>query len=148
MLARHIQIFASSNDPSDKDGLKHLPVPPLDFHKILFIHGNLRDAATSVVRRGLAERQIAKLGGIAPLLLPKKIRPKLLSRLMSQQVARYEALSRSDPSRVLVIHFDELWDSLHKIAKFLGVSNRRFVSTFPEKRERSGQPSDRSPASH
>jgi hypothetical protein len=136
-VLKFLQSFVEANAPHDEDELKHLPYPPRQFDKIIYVSGEVDLAAASVIRRGFSLSQIAKLGGTISLFFGPAGRAASLRRLMRRQASRFTALSRQIPTRILIVDYEQLWDSAERIAKFLDIRDPRFILDFPKKVDRS-----------
>lgn len=136
-VLKFLQSFVEANAPHDEDELKHLPCPPKQFDKIIYVSGDVDLAAASVVRRGFSSSQIAKLGGTISLFVGPAQRAASLRRLMRRQASRFMSLSRQLPTQILIVDYEQLWDSAERIAKFLDIRDPGFILDFPKKLDRS-----------
>ena len=63
-LMEFLSKYKNINNPYDRDGFKHLPIPPLSFNrslKFIYIYGKPQDAASSLFRRQMHRSQSMKL---------------------------------------------------------------------------------------
>ncbi len=136
-LLNYLNGFVSVNDPHDGDGLKHLPGLPLmregEGVKVLFISGDPNDVYASIKRRGWVEVQGAKLGSLMTVVLRGGFQKYMFIRSVKAQERRWRQCGVRD---LLFIDYDEIWENVEKIGKFIGIDDEGFVKNFPPKRPR------------
>lgn len=130
----HLSQFSRTNHPHDKDGLKHLPYPPIfQMKKILFIWAPPRDSFESLRRRGWIRRQLRKMGFLAGICGGSNFSRYCFFSLFANQYVAFRFASVVAPSLVHVISYEDLFESGESLGKFLGITNPRFVSDFPKR---------------
>ena len=139
-LLRYLSKFCVTNNINDKDGLKHLTYithRDLQHHKFIFLHGNIEDAENSLIKRGWLREQVFKMAGIRYLFATKRLLKNKYRESSLAQIEYFRNLANQF-SNILIISYDELWNSKNKLSDFLDISNSNyFEDNFPEKRERS-----------
>ncbi len=140
-LARYLSV----NDPHDRDGLKHLRLPPLSFDsslRFVFVHGDPRAAVVSLFRRRFHSAQAAKLQRFAAA--PRCPIPYGMS--LEEYVAQgrdcfaFEAqfdnwYARCLHHPTLFLRYETIWDNLPALARFLALPDT-LMAEFPARRER------------
>ena len=139
-LIKHVSKYYRCNDPSDRDGLKHLPAPPPPdlAEKIIYVGGDFRDIKISLGRRGLLLPQVLKLR-------PYSSTWKLVGLFDFENLARLQRtkFSESLETPVFFVHYNDLFESAQAISDFLGHRDG-FVSTFPMRYPRNSDRSNKS----
>jgi len=131
----------STNHPGDKDGLKHLPgVPRIRPNvRYLYLYGDPAGAVISLARRGFLDYQIRKNGTWMPcteIHSPEAYLQagKDLLRLIPLKDA-WQGAMETNPSQVMIIPYDSLWDRMEEWGDFLKLSPQA-LEQFPPRRER------------
>tara|TARA_Y100000748_G_scaffold292357_1_gene280781 strand:- start:51266 stop:52621 length:1356 start_codon:yes stop_codon:yes gene_type:complete len=126
LLLRHFnKLGVMTNDPMDRDRLKHSKYPPKDdnIKRGIYIYGDPQEAYKSLVRRKFLDRQIKKTAGSwaheeDPLGLE----------------GHFESwLSHSNKYPIMFIKYDDIWNKIHHINEFIEFSDH---NDLPEKRPR------------
>ena len=128
-LMRHLRQYKSINNPGDSDGLKHMPRPPGDYVKILFVAGDPEAVFVSLKRRGWVQAQSSKLGSLAGVVLRGQAQKIAFKRAVKMQLRRFDVSTKK--KEILIVSYDELWERLHEIAEFAGIDDDRFIKDFP-----------------
>lgn len=131
-LMKHVSKYYECNDPSDEDGLKHLPAPPRPelAEKIIFVGGEVKDIKASIIRRGYLLHQVLKLRPYSSIWkLGGSFNFEFLVQLQRSKFSEFLE------TPVLFVDYNDLFESAQTISNFLGHRDG-FVSTFPKRRER------------
>lgn len=131
MLLKHINRFTDANEPFDLDGWKHIPVPPKQSQKIIYVYGDLDIICANAELRDWIPRQGAKLGQPLCAFTAGKIRKTLYRRAVERQMRAFLTFPT-----VFKVQYDELWTRIPEIGDFLEINDPAFVATFPARRER------------
>jgi hypothetical protein len=135
----------TSNDPGDRDGLKHFPGPPLPLNprcRVIYLHGDPVDMCVSLFRRGYASHQSAKinrtLGNATPLIVQGETIDEYAAKGtdclgFNQHFGHWHNDPR--PYDVAFVRYDTLWDHLPKVLDFAGL-DPRLAAGFPARLER------------
>jgi hypothetical protein len=134
-LARHHVV----NTPSDEDGIKHMPIPPVSWNpdfRWIFVFGCPVAATVSLFRRGYHSLQSRKLQrGYRPYdPIPLAM---TLEEYADQGVDRFhferQFLNYADRHRLhatLFLRYDAIWDHLDAVRQFLGLTEEE-MADFP-----------------
>ena len=139
MLIKHVARFARTNNLDDFDTLKHVPKPeyllsdPEFGGKILYIYGELDSILASIERRGWTLVQGCKLAGIPALFWSIGESRNAFKKAVETQM---EAFIGQPNSRVMPVHFDQIWDLVPEMADFLSIADPRFITEFPVRKQR------------
>lgn len=137
-IIRHLNKHVRVNFTSDSDGYKHMPTPPedLDFRgeRYIYIKGDAHQIYRSIRRRGWVDIQGAKLGSPMSVLTWGSYQERFFIRAVTRQIRAWSACE--GPS-VLMLDYDDVWDSADRIASFLAVDPVLFGEEFPERQKRS-----------
>ena len=145
-LMEFLSKYKNINNPYDRDGFKHLPIPPLSFNrslKFIYIYGKPQDAASSLFRRQMHRSQSMKLQSFIAskkIFIPKEM---TLQEYASEGKDRfhfqehffnwYEHYLPANP--VLFIKYEALYENIQNLFSFCGIPEKE-LSNFPKKRER------------
>ena len=126
LLLRHYnKLGVLTNDPMDRDRLKHSKSPPKDdnIKRGIYIYGDPQEAYKSLVRRNFLQRQIKKTAGNwgteeDPLGLE----------------GHFESwLSHANTYPIMFIKYDDIWNKIHHINEFIEFTDHQ---DLPEKKQR------------
>jgi hypothetical protein len=144
-LMKYLANFKRLNDPNDKDGFKHSPLPPMSFNprvKFLYVYGNPKLATISLFRRHYHHYQSRKLQKwvqepINPV--PKKMTLAEYAYLGNDGL-HFENHFQNWYSRYLThptmfIRYETIFDSVEAILDFLEIP-LAYSKEFPAKKER------------
>lgn len=148
MLIEFVQKFAKTNDHTDKDGFKHIPVPPISFNsklRCIYIYGDPELATVSLFRRNFGRPQSKKLKKDCPF--PQTISSNwsledyidIASRDDKFRMSFYEHFSnwfykyRLYPT--LFIRDDSIWEHITEITDFLELP-RSAIKSLPKPKAR------------
>jgi len=140
-LAEYISNYKKTNDPYDRDKIKHLPRPPSFVGKdcvILYIYGNPKTAAKSLYRRGYQNLQKYKNGSISPSSLPSTFRSYFDKQNDSLCLTRHLKKwknSKKIKNKLIFIHYDKIWDHLEDLLLELSIPTTESL-TFPKRKVR------------
>ncbi len=132
------------NAPSDEDGFKHMPIPPVSLNpdfRYVFVFGDPVAATISLFRRGYHALQSRKLQrGYRPYcwiplsMTLEEYADQGEDRLFfERQFLNYSERHLINPT--LFLHYEKIWDNLDLLQDFLGVSSEE-MSGFPPRRTR------------
>lgn len=142
LLIEQLSGFGVVNDLSDRDGLKHLPRPPVGI-KTLFIYAEPADVMSSLRRRGMLRAQASKIGCVGFFVHRGTTAEQSFIKAVNSQIGRFKRAEKRNPKEIFVVQYDELWDRLSEIAKFTEVNERTFVRLMPPRLPRSESSSTR-----
>ena len=132
MLIGYIGRFRSTNCAWDCDGLKHLPRPPGNIEssdvKFIFVRGNAEDIYRSIKRRGWLDTQGGKLGSFMCALSRGWVQKRCFKQAVERQARHWTA---NNASNLLIVDYEEIWDSIDKLAAFIDIDCERFNRDFP-----------------
>lgn len=144
-LMEEIAKYKNVNCPSNTDGYKHMPIPPISFNrhlKVVYIFGNPIDACISLFRRKYQHTQSVRN---QQYLKPQYIIPQDLESLEQYANKRLDGLCfeqhfnnwfiKHPIYSTIFIKYEELFKELDTIAKFLKLPPD-FKINFPKKRKR------------
>ena len=132
---KHIARFVPTNDLHDRDGHKHVPkvkkrLPPEQ--KVLLITSSKSAWVDSLERRGYAMHHAATLGAVGYFfLVSRRQKDSLLSAARRQK----RSVERAE-GQVLVLDYDELFNSAETLSEFLEIDDLGFRHDFPARRRR------------
>ena len=139
MLLEHVAKYLRTNAVHDQDTLKHVPDPILyglndaSGVRVLFVHGKPDQITRSIQRRGWIRIQGAKLGEWRMLTSSRGRSITLFREAVERQIERFAAV----PGKAMMsVRFNELWDRLEEIERFLGLDGTDFRETFPPRKGR------------
>lgn len=144
-LSKAIGTYLKTNDPDNKDGLKHLPVPPINRSgkeiKAIYVFGDPLLATVSLFRRryhhaqSVATQRFYPKTFIVPveMPLPTYVAGETKGVFHQRSFENWRELPRSYP--VLFVRYDDIHEELKTIQAFLGLPDQ-FIKDFPPKRER------------
>ena len=130
-LGKHLRQFASVNSPADSDGLKHMQRIPRRWarsSKVLFLWGEPSRQVQSIQRRGWLRIQLSKLQGFSGVFVKESDLPERLEVAIRKQA---QNMARLQPE-VMLLRYPEFFTQSHEVADFLGISDARFLETWPE----------------
>ena len=104
-MLEYLSRFARTNSPVDDDGLKHLPRPPRNAPRTIFIYGDLNIAFASLKRRNFEDHQGAKLGSVRCVLERGESQKRTFIRVAEAQYDRW----RDWHGETLFIKYEEIW---------------------------------------
>ncbi len=140
-LINYIGIYKNVNNIDDNDGLKHLPRPPINLEninlKVIFITGEPDEVYASIKRRGWLKEQGAKLGSVMSVLLWGRPQKYFFKRAV---IAQEKHWRKSNLKGLLILDYNQIWDSIETISQFMGVNTDDFVNNFPSKKPRKSRP--------
>lgn len=153
-LMEFISRYKTTNHPLDRDGLKHIAVPPVPLNpdcKIIYVYGDPLMACVSLFRRGYhasQSRKIQRLRGV-------KVRPITQTSTLDKYVARgedrllFEEHFMSWRHRFLLndslfIKYNSIWDHVPEILEFLDIPESE-SQYFPERKARNSSLEQLSP---
>ena len=131
-LIEHISRFVMTNSPGDRDGLKHRLHPPSNAQKVILITGEPREVASSLRRRGYLGIHSAKMGSPLGVLLWGGLQQKHFETLVRWQRVNFS----KDPTRCLVLNYEEVFESCKNVASFLELPLEDFCESFPRRKKR------------
>jgi hypothetical protein len=135
------------NAPSDEDGFKHMPIPPVSFNprfRWVFIYGDPVAATVSLFRRGYHGLQSRKLQrGYKPYC------PIPLCMTLEEYAAQGKDLlhferqfqnyfERHQVHPTLFLRYDAIWSNLDKLGAFLGICPTE-MAEFPPRAARKSE---------
>jgi len=142
--------FTDTNDPYDRDRLKHTRRPlsnsrlaewkvdgnptPVNVRKSLYIFGNPEEACISHFRRGWASLHAKRTTG-------KKPEVENLDQLIEKKQDIFEFENHFDnwlkgsDYPIMFVRYEAMWENLDKIFEYAEVPHN-YWDTFPEKRQR------------
>ena len=140
-LISHLSKFRDVNVAGDFDGLKHaMKLPRKVFRggsRAIFITADTALQLRSLERRGTLRFQALKMGGIRSVFVTgENLRP-FLEGLIYRQRHWFESRSSEE---VLIIEYPQFYSNPELIAKWIGIVNPHFVSSFPTARPRLSSP--------
>ena len=130
-LSKHLRQFVSVNSPADSDGLKHMQRIPRRWarsSKVLFLWGEPSGQVQSIQRRGFLRIQLSKLQGFSGFFVKESDLPERLEAAIRKQA---QNMARLQPE-VMLLTYPEFFTQGHEVANFLGISDARFLETWPE----------------
>jgi hypothetical protein len=131
----HIGKFLTINDAMNADGLKHRPRPPSEVDNeipVLYLWGDFHSIATSLATRDYLPHQAIRLGNVGFFLVPAVLRSRMLKKTMDRQKRSWLRHYRN----VLVLHYDEIWESRKAIGSHFNIDDPSFILDFPPKIKR------------
>lgn len=145
VLLSYISKYRQTNHPNDRDGFKHLSVPPLSFNpnvRFVYVYGDPILATISLFHRNFHSLQSRKL----QRFLCKPILPISQETSLEQYASsgvdhfffRTQFYNWYEDYLVyptMFIKYEGLWDNVEAIAKFLDLPASTLES-FPKRRER------------
>ncbi len=139
-LMRFFNNYVQTNDPFDKDGLKHLPAPPQNIApsaRAAFILSDPVSAVLSIYAREFAEQHSIKLGSRS-LVIPQSLEEYAQEGRDHLGLETQFNLWRN-PSRrsypVLFIRYESIWEQLEQLYHFFGVAENE-LQLFPRQKTR------------
>lgn len=142
-LAKEISKYKITNDYNDKDGYKHLPIPPISTNKnlkIVYIIGDPILATLSLFRRNFAASQSYKLNRYKNKEFIKKgdslcdYAADGIDKLNFEEVYQ-NWCSTFQYYPTLIIKYSEIHNNLLKLKEFIDLPDE-FVDKFPEQKQR------------
>ena len=146
-VLRFLSNYRNTNNPADKDGFKHLPIPPISFNrniKFVYIFGNPKAAAISLFKRNYHYYQSKKLqrykgNSISPI--PQDMTLEEYAALLEDKFLFRDHFFNwySDTYRVhptIFIRYETIFENVRPLCSFLELPDDA-VDNFPKKRERS-----------
>lgn len=135
MLIDYLSHYVSLNDKDDEDGLKHPPNLPRsigDSVKIIYVYGDSEEIYESLRRRGWVDLQGAKLGCLLCVLSRGPLQKTLFMRAVDRQKQYFLNAKKN----VMLLRYEDIWDSAEEIRSFLGIDAPEFVEIFPPRKQR------------
>lgn len=153
-IMHHIARYRAINAPNDKDGLKHLPIPPVSFNpgiRCVYVFGDPVMATLSLFRRRYHCAQSYKLnclGSKVPATIPIEMSVDAYAE-QGLDLLKFEAHFRNWHAKytiypTLFIRYEKLWENLEALVSFLGLPESA-VTDFPARRPRQTEPEGVSP---
>ncbi len=133
-LTEHISLFLSTNSAFDLDQLKHRPFPPKireETVRFILVTGNSDQIISSLKRRNYFQYLSAKLGSIIGVIGISGWSERAFARAQLKQEVAWKR-----DARTLAVKFDDIWSSQKMIADHLSITDPRFFSDFPERKNR------------
>lgn len=139
MLGEFFRQSHRINAPSDEDGFKHMPIPPVSFNpafRWVFVFGDPVAATVSLFRRGYHSLQSRKLQRgykpYCPIPLSMSLEEyaengRDLLHFERQFLNYYE---RHQLHPTMFLRYDAIWANLDLLGKFLGISASE-MAKFP-----------------
>ena len=149
-LMSYIAQFKRTNSPKDKDGLKHLPLPPISLNpnvKFIYVYGDPKLATISLFRRGFQTYQSYKLqwGKVSVSPIPRKM---TLQEYASAGIDRfnfreqfYNWYDKFLVHETMFIRYETIFENIEPLLEFLEVP-RTYIDTFPKRRDRKSSESE------
>ena len=132
-LLNHLSKYTKTNDPFDRDGLKHKRLINLsDYQKVIYLIADPELAYFSLKRRNYLRGNCKKLGFLSYIFLFKKLFIYEVNKLQSQWIKK----SKKYPKKYLALNISEIFDSEFIIKEFAGINNDEFTADFPQRKER------------
>lgn len=150
-IAEFIRQSLRTNDPGDRDHLKHLPLPPrrLDPRtRILYVYGDPVDSVLSLFRRGYARVQGCKNGVFNPHFAMGALEQYALGGRDDLGMARHLkawTTSGNYKNPAIAVSYDALWERAQDILEFLEFPEGGSAQ-FPARMDRMSVRSDYDPA--
>lgn len=144
MLCDFLSEYYKLNEKSDKDSLKHLPMPPISFRsnfKCIFLYGDPVNTTISLFRRNYHHLQSRKLQRhkIHKKIIPPKMTLEEYADSGVDSLGLHEQFVNYLESHLiyptLFIRYEFLWENLLHIQNFLGKTKMDF-DKFPKKNSR------------
>ncbi|MGB1251987.1 MAG: hypothetical protein ACPG8W_15325 [Candidatus Promineifilaceae bacterium] len=145
MLLTHLSQYRQTNLPSDDDGVKHSPLPPMTKHpqaRFVYIFGDPRLATLSLFRRNYQHGHSRKLQRYQEN--PTGPVPKGISLdayvAVGQDRLGFEThfdnwLMHHQVHQTLFLRYEAVHDNLDVLATFLELP-KQAIATFPKRKER------------
>lgn len=137
MLIGYIGKFLTTNCGTDRDGLKHMPRPPGNIEsgdvKFVFVHGDTEDIYLSIKRRGWLDIHGGKLGSFGCALSRGRRQEKYFKQAVERQKRHWMS---ANSTNLLIMDYEEIWNSTTKLATFLEIDPERFSRDFPLRKSR------------
>lgn len=138
----YIMKFKRTNDPYDRDRLKHLCRPPnsilqLGDCRVIMITGDEEDIYASLKRRGWDRIQSARLGSPVGVIGPAELAKNAFKKAVKNQA---ESWGNAGLNLYLVVRYEDLWDKVDEVARFLEIEDPSFAKNFPERKNRLSKP--------
>lgn len=149
-LMKEIGKYKHINNFSNKDGFKHITIPPISFNKhlkVIYVFGSPTEACMSLFRRNFHHTQSYKM----QQYLPEEDKVEMDTTLEEYAARKKDAFfferhfeHWSDKYMVyptLFVKYETLFEHLEEIADFLELP-QQFAQDFPVKKERQSRLSD------
>ena len=149
-LMQEIGKYKNVNDASNRDGFKHLPIPPVSFNpglRVIYVFGNPITACMSLFRRNYQETQSYQMQQYYPKNYQVKKSSSLAEYAEKGQDGFHFQRHFDNWSKhflvypTLFLRYETLFEHLEDIVRFLELPNA-FITNFPEKAERLSQVTD------
>ncbi|WKN29783.1 hypothetical protein PZB74_12480 [Porifericola rhodea] len=142
-LLDFISQYRRTNDPHDKDGLKHCPYPPLSFNKnikYVYVFGSPVKAVISLFRRQIYVAHSHKMLRFHPQSKPLSNNTTLeeYAHLLDDKFKfenHFNQWLQHSPYQILFIRYNAIWDHIDEILSFLDIPLSE-KGKFPAKKER------------
>lgn len=143
-LIEHLQKFRSTNCAYDRDGLKHLPYPPVWLESgkpVVYVYGDPVEAVLSLFRRDYALVQAGKngmlfegrsLGSLEDYVKHGKDSLGLTKHFLAWKGRKEEG------GGGLLLGYADIWNRIEELRHLLDLP-ARFVEEFPAQRRRNSQ---------
>lgn len=135
--------YVTVNDPHDRDLLKHINSRHFSDifkkSKVIYIYGDPQTVFDSLRKRGWLHEQYIKLGGKPKVFYSDKLLKHGFIKLVEEQIDFFNVL-RGAHVKILLIHYNEIWEKKLEIKEFLGVEDVKFLSEFPKRKVRNAIP--------
>lgn len=139
LLMTEIRNHRKINCIADTDGYKHLPFSStklaalLKNKKVVYIYDDPLRVTQSIGRRGWLRIQGSKLQSTLCVVLPEGFQKKIFTKAVRRQILGFHSLKHDN---LLLVKFDNLWNDLPIISKFLALDGKEFEIDFPPKKRR------------
>ena len=132
-LMNHLSKYIKTNDPFDRDGLKHKRLINLsDYQKVIYLIADPELAYFSLKRRNYLRGNCKKLGFLSYVFLYKKLFIYEVNKVQSEWIKK----SKKYPKKYLALNISEIFESDFIIKEFTGINNDEFTTEFPKRKER------------
>ena len=130
-LINYFKLYKKVNDENDGDGYKHLnkfpSIAKVDL-KILYIYGNYEKIYNSLKRRNIFQSQMVKLGCPLCYLLRGVVEKFFFKICIDKQIKEFR-----EKNNVYTLKFENIWENLEELKRFLEIENDDFIKNFPQK---------------
>lgn len=145
LLMDFLAAHTVSNDPGDRDGLKHFAGPLLPLNprcRVIYIYGDPVEMCISLFRRGYASHQSVKLTRRLVSVAAPVTANESIEAFARQGIDRlgfnahfHRWLNTPRPYEVAFVRYDALWKSLPQVLKFLRL-DPELARRFPARLDR------------
>lgn len=151
-ILKFLSDYKNSNDPTDKDGFKHLPIPPISFNpdaRFVYIFGNPTLSVISLFKRNYHYEQSIKLQRyfgkrISPI--PKNMTLNNYASIGADKFFFRDHFYNWYKDSYLVhptifIRYESIYENITTLCNFLSLPTTA-ISNFPKKKSRSSSERD------